>query len=35
MDDYPPGIAVPPQSFYKGLERLEPGGSVPFDPGPG
>ena len=32
MDDYPPGIAVPPQSFYKGLERLEPGGSVPFDP---
>ena len=31
MDDYPPGIAVPPQSFYKGLERLEPGDSVPYD----
>ena len=32
MDDYLPGIAVPPQSFYKGLDRLEPGGSAPFDP---
>ena len=32
MDDYAPGIAVPPQSFYKGLDRLEPGGSAPFDP---
>ena len=30
--DYPPGIAVPPQSFYKRSYRLEPGGTVPFDP---
>lgn len=32
MVKYPPGIAVPPQSFYKGINRLVPGGSVPFDP---
>ncbi len=30
--DYPPGIAVPPRSFYRGVDRLEPGGTVPFNP---
>ena len=30
--DYPPGVAVPPRSYYRNNYRLEPGGSVPFDP---
>ena len=28
---YPPGMAVPPRSFYKNIDRLDLGGTVPFD----